>query len=90
MCACMLTLANLIRSRVSVLGSHSMDDIRPASSTLLLVVFVAVAVTAISASAAMDAAEQPLPLRSVLNPENTPRPFVIILIFDVVVNNLSC
>ena len=70
MCACMLTLANLIRSRVSVLGSHSMDDIRPASSTLLLV--VAVAVTAISASAAMDAAEQPLPLRSVLNPENTP------------------
>jgi hypothetical protein len=31
-----LTLANLIWSSVSVLGSHSMDGIRPAASTLLL------------------------------------------------------
>jgi hypothetical protein len=38
-----LTLANLIWSSVSVLGSHSMDGIRPAASTLLLIVVVATA-----------------------------------------------
>jgi hypothetical protein len=50
-----LTLANLIWARVSVLGSHSMDDIRPASSTLLTVVMAGSAMSAGAMEYMLDA-----------------------------------
>ena len=58
------TLANLIWSSVSVLGSHSMDGIRPAASAWLLLVVV---VVDISNGGAMDSSlltHRPLHLAS--------------------------